>query len=50
MVKTVTDLITTIFFVALAAFLIRNSKGTSSVIKASTGGLVSTIKAVTFQR
>lgn len=49
MVKTVTDLLTTIFFVALAAFLVRNGNKTAGVIKASTGGLVSTIKAVTFQ-
>ncbi len=50
MVKTWTDLITTIFFVALAAFLVKNASGTSSVIKAGTGGLVSTLKAVTFQK
>lgn len=50
MVKTVTDLITTVFFVALAAFLIKNSKGTSTVIRSATGGLVSTVKAVTFQK
>jgi len=50
MIRTATDLITTVFLIALAAFLIRNSKGTAAVIKAGTGGLVSTIKAVTFQK
>lgn len=50
MVRTVTDLLTTIFFIALAAFLVRNAAGTARVINAGTSGLAGTIKAVTFQR
>lgn len=49
MVRTVTDLLTTIFMIALAAFLVRNAAGTARVVRAGTGGLVGTIKAVTFQ-
>ena len=49
MIKTVTDILTTIFFIALATFLVKNYKGTVAVAGAGTSGLVSTIKAVTFQ-
>jgi len=49
MVKTIVDLLSTIFLIALAAFLVKNASGTSSVIKSSTSGIGSVVKAVTFQ-
>jgi len=49
MVKTITDLLVTIFGIALAAFLVKNAAGTSTIVKTGTGGLRDVIRAVTFQ-
>jgi hypothetical protein len=50
MVKTITDLFTTIFLIALAAFLVRNATGTAKVGGAVTNFVTGTVKAVTFQK
>lgn len=49
MVKTITDVITTIFFITLAAFLVRNAAGTAKVAQSFGSVLTGTLKAATFQ-
>jgi len=49
MVKTITDLLTTIFLIALAAFLVKNAAGTANIAKTFTTGVSGVVKAVTFQ-
>jgi hypothetical protein len=49
-VKTITDLFTTIFLIALAAFLVRNASGTAKIAGTGTDFVTSTIKAFTFQK
>jgi hypothetical protein len=50
MVKTVVDLFTTIFLIALAAFLVKNASGTAAVGSSVTNFVTGTVKAVTFQK
>lgn len=50
MVKTITDLLTTIFMIALAAFLVRNASGTAKIAQSGTGFVTGVVKAVTFQK
>lgn len=49
MLKTAADVFTTILLIALAAFLVKNSKGTSGVVQAIGGFVSGTVKAVTLQ-
>ena len=49
MVKTITDLLTTVFLIALAAFLVKNASGTASIARTATNGISGVVKAVTFQ-
>lgn len=50
MLKSATDLLATIFFIALAAFLVRNAKGTAAVAQSGTGFVTGVVKAITFQK
>lgn len=49
MVKSIVDVLTIIFGIALAAFLIKNAKNTATVAGAGTSGITSIVKAITFQ-
>jgi hypothetical protein len=49
MVRQITDLLTTIFLIALAAFLVRNAEGTAKIAKTGTSFVGDTIRAFTFQ-
>lgn len=49
MVKDITDILTTVFLIALAAFLVKNASGTARVTNAFGNLVTGTIKATTFQ-
>jgi len=49
MVRTVTDLLTTVFLIAFAAFLVKNAKGGAQLANAGTNFVTKTIQAFTFQ-
>lgn len=50
MIRSVTDVVTMILAIALVVALVRNSTGTSRVIKAGTGGFSTILKTATFQK